>query len=78
MNTLAIPPLLPERTLRTSLASSAPDAHGVAPGGGLDYWMKNDRVSVRVVDFEYQIWPQFTFGTLHPYGVSAGISLHIW
>jgi hypothetical protein len=50
----------------------------MAPGGGLEYWMQNDRVRVRVVDFEYQLWPQFTFGTLHPYGVSAGVSFHIF
>ena len=46
----------------------------MAPGGGVDYQVGNSRLGLRLVDFEYQIWPQFTFGALHPYGVSAGIS----
>ena len=48
----------------------------VAPGGGLDYWI-GDKVRVRVVDVEYQFWPQFSFGPLHPYGATAGISFRI-
>ena len=55
-------------------------AHGsflaYAPGAGLDIAV-NDRVSVRAVDFEYQHWPQFNFGPLNPYGVSAGISVRL-
>jgi hypothetical protein len=47
-----------------------------APGAGLDY-IVNDQVTVRVVDLEYQIWPNFTFGELHPYGISAGISFRL-
>lgn len=43
-----------------------------APGGGVDYEWKR-RISVRVVDFEYQIWPQFTYGSMSSAGVSAGI-----
>ncbi len=50
----------------------------MAPGGGVDWWLPGDTVRVRVVDFEYQIWPQFSFGTLKPYGVSAGISIRVW
>jgi hypothetical protein len=42
------------------------------PGGGLDYEL-GDRVSVRAVDFEYQLWPQFPYGELKPYGVSTGL-----
>ncbi len=49
----------------------------LAPGGGFDYWL-NDKVRLRVVDVEYQLWPQFTFGTLHPYGASAGVSFRVW
>ncbi len=49
----------------------------MAPGGGFDYWL-NDRVRLRLVDFEYQLWPQFTFGTLHPYGASAGVSFRVF
>jgi opacity protein-like surface antigen len=55
-------------------------AHGgfltYAPGAGLDVAL-SDRLSVRAVDVEYQSWPQFTYGELHPYGVSAGISLRL-
>src|ERR1700679_4168323 len=48
-----------------------------APGGGLDYIM-NDRVTLRVIDFEYQVWPDFSsFGRLSPYGISAGISFRL-
>jgi hypothetical protein len=32
------------------------------------------RWRVRLADFEYQDWPGFTFGAIHPYGVTAGIS----
>ena len=48
-----------------------------APGAGLDYIM-NDRVTLRVIDFEYQVWPDFaSFGRLSPYGISAGFSLRL-
>jgi hypothetical protein len=54
-------------------------AHGnylvIAPGGGVDYRWKH-RISFRG-DFEYQIWPQFTYGSMNSYGVSAGIRYHI-
>jgi hypothetical protein len=48
----------------------------LAPGAGVDYLI-SDRITVRAIDFEYQDWPQFTFGALHPYGVSAGISIRL-
>jgi hypothetical protein len=45
-----------------------------APGAGADY-LVNDRVTIRLIDFEYQVWPDFaSYGELHPYGLSAGIS----
>jgi opacity protein-like surface antigen len=47
-----------------------------APGAGIDYIL-SDRISVRAIDLEYQQWPQFTFGALHPYGVSAGIVIRL-
>jgi opacity protein-like surface antigen len=47
-----------------------------APGAGVDYTL-SDRISLRLVDFEYQEWPQFTYGNLHPYGVSAGVVIRI-
>jgi hypothetical protein len=52
------------------------DLFALAPGAGLDYTIR-DRFIVRVVDFEYQMWPQFTFGSLHPYGLSAGLSIRL-
>jgi hypothetical protein len=48
----------------------------VAPGAGVDLRL-GQRVRLRLVDFEYQMWPGFTFGSIHPYGVSAGISYQI-
>ena len=55
-------------------------AHGsfltYAPGAGLDVAL-NSHVSVRAIDFEYQHWPQFTYGALSPYGISAGISFRL-
>lgn len=48
----------------------------VAPGAGVDLRL-NRRVRLRLVDFEYQEWPQFTFGAIQPYGVSAGISFAV-
>lgn len=55
-------------------------AHGgfltYAPGAGLDVSL-NDRITVRAVDFEYQHWPQFTYGALSPYGFSTGVSFRL-
>jgi hypothetical protein len=43
------------------------------PGAGADYLL-NDRVTVRIIDFEYQIWPKFSsYGDLRPYGLSTGV-----
>ena len=53
-------------------------AHGsyfvVAPSAGLDWHIGSSRWTVRAADFQYQIWPDFTFGQLHPYGITSGIS----
>ncbi len=43
----------------------------IAPGGGLDYFI-SPRWSARA-DFEYQYWPQFTFGAMSSGGVSLGV-----
>jgi hypothetical protein len=48
----------------------------MAPGAGVDIHL-NDRWSVRAVDFEYQLWPQFTYGQLKPYGVTVGARYRI-
>lgn len=49
----------------------------MSPGGGIDYRL-TPRVSLRAVNFEYQIWPGFTFGTLDNYSVSTGIRFRIF
>lgn len=49
----------------------------IAPGGGVDYRWKR-RVTLRLADVEYQIWPQFTFGSMTSAGVSAGVRYHIF
>ena len=47
----------------------------VAPGGGVDY--ERGRFRYRIADVEYQAWPDFTFGELHPWGYTAGISIRV-
>jgi hypothetical protein len=56
-------------------------AHGsylvVSPGGGVDYRYTR-HISFRLADFEYQYWPQFTFGAMSSYGLSAGLRYRIF
>jgi hypothetical protein len=56
-------------------------AHGnyflMAPGAGLDYRV-NYRWRIRLVDFEYQYWPQFTFGATSNYAITTGIRYNIF
>jgi hypothetical protein len=47
----------------------------VAPGGGVDY--VHGRFRYRIADIEYQAWPNFTFGELHPWGYNTGISIRV-
>jgi opacity protein-like surface antigen len=47
-----------------------------APGGGVDY-MLSDRWTVRVVDLEYQIVPQFIGSDVRNLGISMGLSFRI-
>ena len=49
----------------------------LAPGGGLDIRISR-RVQIRAADFEYQVWPQFTFNTMSSYGVSSGIRIRFF
>jgi hypothetical protein len=55
-------------------------AHGsfltYAPGAGVDIAL-NNYVSLRAIDFEYQHWSQFPYGSLSPYGISAGIRVRV-
>jgi hypothetical protein len=48
----------------------------IAPGGGLD-WEPGGRWAVRVLDVEYQEWTRFTYGSMHPYGVTSGVSFRV-
>jgi hypothetical protein len=49
----------------------------IAPGGGIDYRI-NRRIRFRMVDVEYQYWPQFTYGALSSVGISTGIAFHFY
>jgi hypothetical protein len=47
------------------------------PGAGLDFRV-TPRIRIRVADFEYQLWPQFHYGTLTSYGLSTGIRIRVF
>ena len=52
----------------------------IAPGGGLDFRL-NRRVFLRVVDFEYQRWPEAVYGSAPPFdstGISTGIRVRVF
>ena len=49
----------------------------VTAGGGLDFHWTH-RIYVRAVDFEYQDWPQFTYGNMNSFGVNAGLRVRIF
>ena len=75
---------------RGNFAFPFDDAHGsyfvVAPGAGLDWRppardRDSDRTSrflIRIVEVEYQVWPSFTFGPLHSYGIGTGLSYRLY
>jgi hypothetical protein len=44
----------------------------MAPGAGIDCH-RTPRFDIRLCDFEDQIWPQFTFGSISNLSVSAGL-----
>jgi hypothetical protein len=50
----------------------------MAPGAGVDVPLGHSRFSIRLIDVEYQDWPQFSFGPMHSYGVSTGISIQLY
>jgi hypothetical protein len=56
-------------------------AHGsylvIAPGGGVDYALTH-RVRLRIADFEYQYWPQFTYGPMSSLGISTGLRIRVF
>ncbi len=67
-------------------------AHGsyfvAEPGVGLDWRPparaqdredeRPSRFLVRLVEVEYQVWPGFTYGPRHPYGISTGVSYRLY
>lgn len=46
-------------------------------GGGLDFRL-NRLVYIRAADFEYQDWPQFTYGNMNTAAVSAGLRVRVF
>ena len=48
----------------------------IAPGAGIDFRM-NERIRIRLADFEYQYWPSFTFGPVSNLSVSVGVKYRI-
>jgi hypothetical protein len=49
----------------------------IAPGAGVDL-MLGQNLKIRLIDVEFQEWPQFTYGTINPYGVSFGFSYRVF
>lgn len=49
----------------------------IALGGGVDIPVTK-RLTVRAIDFEYQMWPNWVNGTLKPYGGDVGISYRVF
>jgi len=48
-----------------------------APGGGVDFHL-TPRVHIRLADAEYQYWPQFHYGAMSSFGISAGIRVRVF
>ncbi len=49
----------------------------VTAGGGVDYrW--THRITLRIADFEYQDWPQFTYGNMTSLNGSVGLKVRIF
>jgi hypothetical protein len=50
----------------------------VAPGAGLDWRVRQSRLSLRIVDVEVQSWSGFSFGRIMPYGISSGVAIRVF
>jgi hypothetical protein len=48
-----------------------------AGAAGVD-WRFKSRIILRVLDVEFERWPDFTFGQLRPFGVSSGVSFRVF
>ena len=49
----------------------------VTAGAGVDFHFTH-RFYLRAADFEYQDWPQFTYGNMNTLSVSAGLKVKIF
>ena len=49
----------------------------ITGGGGVDYRL-NRRIYFRAADFEFQDWPQFTYGAMTTTSVSTGIRVRVF
>lgn len=49
----------------------------IALGGGVDLPITK-KLTLRAIDFEYQLWPNWLNGTLKPYGGSVGLSYRVF
>ncbi|MDR3798800.1 MAG: outer membrane beta-barrel protein [Terracidiphilus sp.] len=49
----------------------------VTAGGGMEF-RASRRIYFRVVDFEYQDWPQAHYGNLIPFNIGAGLKVRIF
>jgi hypothetical protein len=49
----------------------------IAPGGGIDYGV-TPRVRLRIIDAEYQIWPQFSYTSIPSWGISTGVRVRVF
>jgi hypothetical protein len=50
----------------------------VAPGFGVDWRVARGKLTLRLIDVEFQRWPGFTFGEIKPYGFSSGIAWRVF
>jgi len=46
-------------------------------GGGIDYKLSR-KIEIRAVDWEYQNWPNFTFGNMSTLSVSIGLRMRVF
>ena len=49
----------------------------VAPGAGIELKI-SEALKIRLIDVEYQRWPQFTYGPITPYGIGFGFTYRIF
>ncbi len=49
----------------------------VGGGGGVDFHL-SPRVHLRLADVEYQYWPEFQYGPMSSFGISAGLRVRVF